>query len=202
MARPSNTEVRRSEIVGGLRKVMARRGYVGASVAEIARAAGVAAGLVHYHFDDKREILLALVDTLVQEARDRAERALERGGEDALGRLEAYLDAFLSRETDPDPEAVACWVAIAAEAIRDRKVKKAFDAALAETAEALERLVAEAIRDAPRRARDTKAAAAALLATVQGYFLVAATAPDLVPRGSAADTTRRLARLLVEGVGS
>jgi TetR/AcrR family transcriptional repressor of bet genes len=202
MARPSNTETRRSEILGGLRKVMARRGYVGASVAEIARAAGVTAGLVHYHFDDKREILLAFVDALAQEAGDRAERALARGGEDALGRLEAYIDAFLSRETDPDPEAVACWVAIAAEAIRDPRVKKAFSAALAGTAGFLERLVADALTEARHPTRDARAVAATLLATMQGYFLVSATAPDLIPRGSAADMTRRLARLLVQGVGS
>jgi hypothetical protein len=36
--------------------------------------------------DDEREILLALVAALVREAGDRAERALARSGEDALGR--------------------------------------------------------------------------------------------------------------------
>ena len=202
MARPSNTEVRRAEIVGALRRVMARRGYDGASVAEIARVAGMTAGLVHYHFEDKREILLALVGELAREAAARAARALARGGDDPLDRLESTLDAFLSRETDPDPEAVACWIAIAAEGIRDPEVKKALDAGLAETAAVLEGLVGEALERARHPARDAKTIAATLLATVLGYFVVAATAAELIPAGSAAGATRHLARLLVQGGGS
>lgn len=181
---------------------MARRGYDGASVAEIARAASVTAGLVHYHFEDKREILLALLDELVREAGERADRAVARGGDDPRERLESYLDALLSRETDPDPDGVACWIAIAAEAIRDPEVKKAFEAALAGTSATLERLVADALRRARHPARDARPFAAALLATLQGYFLVSATAPELIPAGSAAATARRLARLLVEGAGA
>ena len=47
MARPSNTEERRQQIVQGLLRVMAERGYERASIAEIARAAGLTPGLVH-----------------------------------------------------------------------------------------------------------------------------------------------------------
>lgn len=181
---------------------MARRGYDGASVAEIARAAGLTGGLVHYHFADKREILLALLASLAGEARERARRAVERGGEHPRARLERYLDAFLSREADPDPEALACWVAIAAEAIRDPAVRRPFEAALAEMGTALERLVGDVLEEARLPRRGAKPAAAALLATMQGYFLVAATAPGMIPAGSAAGMARRLARRVVEGVSS
>ena len=50
MARPRNTEERRRQIVDGLRLVMAENGYDGASVQAVAKAAGLTAGLVHYHF--------------------------------------------------------------------------------------------------------------------------------------------------------
>src|SRR5512146_1744508 len=137
MPRPSNTVERRAQIVKGLRRVMARRGYDGASTTELARAAGLTPGLVHYHFTDKREILLALVNDLAREAGERAGRALSRAGAAPLARLESYLDAFLSLETEPDPEAVACWIAIGAEAIRDARVRRAFGAALGRQAQAL-----------------------------------------------------------------
>jgi TetR/AcrR family transcriptional repressor of bet genes len=202
MSRPSNTEARRAEIVSGLRKVMARRGYEGATVAEVARAAGLAPGIVHYHFDDKREILLALLDELAQEASHRAQRAQERAGGSPVEHLEAYLDAFLSRETDPDPEAVACWVAIGAEAIRDAKVKRAFGAALAASSATLEGLVIGALVANGRGPSDAKVIAAALHAAIQGYLLVSVTAPELIPPGSAAGATRRLARILVQGAQS
>jgi TetR/AcrR family transcriptional regulator, transcriptional repressor of bet genes len=202
MPRPSNTEARRSEIVTGLRKVMARRGYEGASVAEIARAAGLASGLVHYHFNDKREILLALLDQLAREASQRAQRALARAGESPLERLEAYLDAFLSREADPDPEAVACWVAIGAEAVRDAKVRKAFGAALGMSSVTMEGLVIEALVAKGRGTPEAKVISAALHAAIQGYLLVSVTAPELIPPGSAAGAVRRLARMLIQGAQS
>ena len=56
MARPSNTEERRQQIVEGLLRVMAERGYERASIAEIAKAAGLSPGLVHYHFTEKQEL--------------------------------------------------------------------------------------------------------------------------------------------------
>ena len=39
MPRPSNTAERRAQITGALVKVMARRGYDGATIADIAKAA-------------------------------------------------------------------------------------------------------------------------------------------------------------------
>jgi len=55
MARPSNTDERRGQIVAALQAVMARAGYAGATIAAIARQAELAPGLVHYHFKDKRD---------------------------------------------------------------------------------------------------------------------------------------------------
>ncbi len=182
---------------------MARRGYDGASTAEIARAAGLTPGLVHYHFADKREILLALVDDIAREAEERAQRALARVAGNQQRRLEAYLDAFLSLEPEPepDPEAVACWVAVAAEAIREPRVRKSFAAAISAQGHALRGLVAGALRARRRNPREANAIAAALLATLQGYFFVSAAAPDAIPPGSAAPIARRLARALIEGEG-
>jgi TetR/AcrR family transcriptional repressor of bet genes len=202
MPRPSNSAERRAQIVRGLRRVMARQGYDGASTVEVARAAGLGPGLVHYHFADKREILLALLDDLAREADERGRRALSGAGDDAVHRLESYLDAFLSLETDPDPEAVACWIAIAAEAIRDARVRKAFGAALGRQLEALEGLVSAAAPRARRDPRLAKATAAALVATVQGYFLLSFAVPEAIPAGSASPVARRLARALIESEGS
>ena len=56
MSRPSNTEARRGQIVDAMVQVLAREGYEGASVQAVARVAGLAPGLVHYHFRRKLEI--------------------------------------------------------------------------------------------------------------------------------------------------
>ena len=91
MGRPSNTEERRQQIVAGLLRVMSERGYERASVAEIARAASLSPGLVHYHFKDKQEILLTAVEQLAARVRTRVSTRLQR----AKG-ARAQVDAFVA----------------------------------------------------------------------------------------------------------
>jgi TetR/AcrR family transcriptional repressor of bet genes len=64
MPRPSNTAERRAQIIEGLLNVIAADGYEGATIASIAKAAGLGSGLVHYHFTTKQAILLALIERI------------------------------------------------------------------------------------------------------------------------------------------
>jgi TetR/AcrR family transcriptional repressor of bet genes len=194
MPRPSNTEERRQQIVAGLLKAMAERGYEGASVGEIAKAAGLGPGLVHYHFSGKQEILLTLVEQLAATARQRVAARLARVKDgDARAKVDAFLDAFLATGGDADPAAVAGWVTISAEAIRQPEVRAAYEKVVRADLEQLESLVAAVA--GRRRAR---ALAAGLFAAVQGYFVLSASAPSLVPAGSAAGTVRRMAAGLLD----
>ena len=63
----------RAAIIAGAYQVLAEQGYEAASIKEIARAAGVAPGLVHYYFKSKDELLVAVL----QEASDRYCRQME-----------------------------------------------------------------------------------------------------------------------------
>jgi len=194
MPRPSNTEERRQQIVAGLLKVMAERGYERASVGEIAKAAGLSPGLVHYHFRDKQEILLTLVEQLASRVRARVTTRLAQvKGDDARARVDAFVDAFLATGADAAPAAVASWVTISAEAIRQPEVRAAYEKVVRADLEHLESLVAEVV--GKRRAR---AIAAGLFASVQGYFALSASVPDLVPPGSAAGTVKRMAAGLLD----
>src|SRR5438874_2721246 len=118
MPRPSNTMVRRKEIVAGLLRAMARQGYAETSVPEIARAAGLTPGLLHYHFRSKKEILLGLINHIESVLQARIQGRVDQ----ATGpreRLMAFLDAHVALGPDANPDAVACWVQIAAESLRD-----------------------------------------------------------------------------------
>jgi TetR/AcrR family transcriptional repressor of bet genes len=192
MARPSNTEERRGQIAGGLRRVMARKGYDGASVAEIARAARLTAGLVHYHFEDKREILLAVLDGLVEEHGQRLDRAVAAAG-DPVAALAAFIDVHLAVGPDADPEGLACWVILGTEALRQPRVGRAFAAALRGVRDRLLAIIAAGLAAGLFRTAGPEEAAAALLAAVQGYFLLAATARALIPPASAAQAVRAMA---------
>jgi TetR/AcrR family transcriptional regulator, transcriptional repressor of bet genes len=172
---------------------MARRGYDGASIADIARAARLTPGLVHYHFKSKQEILLAALRELVSRHDQRlAERIGEAGG-DPVAEIEVFLDFHLGLGADADPEALACWILLGGEALRERKVRAELEGAL----EAMTARVRETLRrGVAQRAFgciDPDAAAGALIAVVQGYFLLAATARRVIPRGSAARSAREMA---------
>lgn len=200
MGRPSNRTQRRAEIVAGLQSVMAERGYEAASVNEIARAAGLSSGLVHYHFATKLEILVALVEALASELEGKLESRLE-GLEGGRARLEVALDLHLAQD-DADPSALACWVAIGAEAIRLPEVQAAYAAALARRQVLFTALAREALSEAGESPRRARAAAAGLSALIEGYFQVAVAVPDAIPSGSASRTAKRMLSGLLGGSGA
>lgn len=194
MARKSNKEERRRQIALALMEVMATSGYSGATITAIAKAAELTPGLVHYHFKNKLEILLHLVVIIHARYEARLDAALS-----TLSRPEAQLDAFidlhLSTGSSADPELTASWVLIAGESQREASVKVAFAGILRRSAEQLEAILhrgrAEGVFSC--REGEVPAAATALLCAIQGYVVVAATARDLIPRGSAARQTKRMA---------
>ena len=194
MPRPTNTELRRGQIVDALGRLMAEHGYHRSSVAAIAQAAGLSPGLLHYHFDSKQQILLALVETLGQTIRERFARRLGAAGESPWARLEAFVDAFLSPDADARPEVVPCWVAIAAEAARQPEVAAVYRSVLGEVLDHLTALCAAVLGAEGGDPGDARALAASLLAAIEGHFLIATAASGLVPEGTAADTVVRMAR--------
>lgn len=196
MGRPSNTETRRREIVEGLRKVMAREGYDGATIAGVAREAGLTSGLVHYHFSNKLEILLALITQLATDQDTALSAALASAEGDPVRELAAFIDLHLATGKSSDPAALASWVTISAEAIRSTEVREAYQAALHDRAALLEALIRRGVSAGKFHTRSPKEASSAILATIQGYFVLAATARDLIPRGSAARATR----LMIQGL--
>src|SRR6185436_6881329 len=178
MPRPSNTDERRAQITAGLVQVMARRGYDGAAIADVAKAAGLTPGLVHYHFKNKQEILLAALGDLVA----------------ALG---TFIDLHLGLGADADPEALACWILLGGEAVRDGKVRAAMAGALEGMVARLGRIIREGVEARAFTCEAIDAAASALMATIQGYFVLAATARETIPRGSAAISAKRMAEGLL-----
>ena len=196
MPRPSNTAERRRQIVDALKRVMAERGFDRAAVSAVGREAELSPGLVHYHFPNKQAILLELVDHLIALVRNRYE-ARVGAAVDARGRVRAFAEAFVVVGDDADPDAVACWVAIGSEATRQPAVAEAWRAALTTSLDELTELVAAALREAGRDDTDARIAAAGILAAIEGVYLFAAAAPDLLPRGWSAAVVDRIADGLI-----
>jgi TetR/AcrR family transcriptional regulator, transcriptional repressor of bet genes len=161
VARPSNTALRREEIAGGLLRVMAAKGYGGATIAEIAAEAGLPPGIVHYHFESKKAILVAVLERLSNVIRERyARRAARAGRTESRGRMRAWIDAHVALGPDADAKAMACWVAVGAEALRDTVVREAYEKALAEDRKALEAAVRGALQAEGRAPKGARAISA------------------------------------------
>jgi AcrR family transcriptional regulator len=86
MARSDTREKRREQILDGLFDAMAKDGTRGASISEIAVAAGIARGALHYYFSSKEEIRVSLMRHL---------------GERYLSGLRAYIDRTIESGTAP-----------------------------------------------------------------------------------------------------
>lgn len=75
----------RNEILAAARRVFAEHGYDGATVDDVAEAAGCSKGAYYFHFASKEEVLLALVDAWAGER----SRQLQEAAPEAL--LETLL---------------------------------------------------------------------------------------------------------------
>jgi AcrR family transcriptional regulator len=79
-----------------------RRGYHGSSLSEIARDAGVAKSLLHYHFASKEELFLEVQLQLCRDLLDQV-RALTRDGQGSMANLDRALSEvmeFVERDLD------------------------------------------------------------------------------------------------------
>ncbi len=192
VGRPSNTEERRAEIVDALLSVMAERGYEHATIAAVARQASLAPGLIHYHFSNKHEILVALVERLIESLEARVRAKLAAVGVSPRERLHAVIDAHVALGDDADPRSVAAWVMVGAEAVRQRDVRALYTSAIRAALARLKALVLAALRSERRLTRHASRIAAALASGIEGAYLLSAAAPGTLPVGYAAPTLRRM----------
>ena len=185
MARSSNTEVRRAEITDALLAVIARHGYEKATIQAIAAQAGLAPGLIHYHFKNKQEILVSLIATMAAAANARYAAVLGDQVEPAA-RLRAYLHARLGLGDGAAPEIVAAWVMIGAEAVRQPEVRAVYQPMIAAELALLTTLSTDCLRAAGRRTDTASTLAAGLAAMISGAFQLSSAAAEVMPRGYAA----------------
>jgi TetR/AcrR family transcriptional repressor of bet genes len=197
MPRPRNTDQRRAQIVSGFMRIMAERGYDGTSVAEAARAAGLTQGLVHYHFKSKQEILVAALSQLVEQHDAQLTQRLEEVPNGPGSEVDAFIDFHLGLGADANPEALACWIHMSGEALRQAEVRSEWEKALTATAERLTEIIHLGIAQGVFDCESAQASATAIVAAIQGYFVLAATARSVIPKGTAAPSVKRMAQGLL-----
>jgi AcrR family transcriptional regulator len=93
---------RQEALLDAARVTFAELGFEAASIAAIARRAGVSDGLLYRYFSDKRSLLAAVLERYMEETIARAKTALAGAG-DFPGRLERLIESQLAAfAEDPD----------------------------------------------------------------------------------------------------
>lgn len=125
----ADAEARRQQIVDAASTCARRSGFHGASMAEIAQAAGLSVGQIYRYFENKEAIIAAIVARDMADMRDKFREMHEAGG--------PILDAVLAKcasalDESYDRERAALMLEVVAEAARNPAVAAILEAADAE----------------------------------------------------------------------
>lgn len=197
MPRKPNTTDRRNQIVAALLSVIARQGYEKATIQAIAQEAGLAPGLIHYHFKSKQEILVCLIQAIAAFAEARF-AAAALGVDGARARLDAYLASRLATGEGASSEMVAAWVMIGAEAVRQPEVRALYQQVIADELAGLGALMHACLVERQRDPGGAAQIAAGLLAMVEGAFQLSSAAAQVMPAGYAVHAATAYAGFAIE----
>jgi TetR/AcrR family transcriptional repressor of bet genes len=159
---------RRQSLTQAAITVIARKGLPAVTLADVAREAGCGYGLVSFHFETKDRLLLAALDTLVEEYRA-AWHARSEAHDDAAARLEALIDLDLGSDVT-DLRHIAVWTAFWAETSRNADYKARFSELNRAYLARLEPLIA-ALADKEPPAVDIRLIASGLSALFDGLWI-------------------------------
>jgi AcrR family transcriptional regulator len=179
MPRVVDRGAKKEQLLHAALAVFAERGYHGATMQSVAERAGVSKGAVYEYFPSKEALLLESAETLLRAVADQSIAALERDPATLRSRVTAYVDSILHGVDDWTEMCLGIlqvWAELGAsedgplrvlmaEMYSDSlsRIQSVFDAEVA----------AGRVAEFP-----TRAAAATLLAAVDGLIIQAIVLPD------------------------
>ena len=157
-------DVRRQALVAAAETVLAREGVGGTSVRAICAEAGVSPGLLRHYFEGVDDLIAAAYEAVGQRIDAALDAALDAADPAPHARLLAYLAASFAPPV-LDERLLAAWIGFWSLVKTKPRMAAIHAASYADFRARLEALLREA------GATDTRAAAIALTATVDGLWL-------------------------------
>jgi TetR/AcrR family transcriptional repressor of bet genes len=114
--------VRRKQLIEATIAAIHENGYADATVARIARKAGLSSGIIAHYFGGKHALLAATMQSLLEDLRRMVVTRL-KAAETPLQRVEAVVAANFD-ETQCVPEIVASWLAFWAQVPHDPELAR------------------------------------------------------------------------------
>jgi AcrR family transcriptional regulator len=117
----ARTQAQRERILAAAQTCFVERGFHAASMATIAKTAGMSPGLIYRYFENKNAIILAIIEQQLTIARKRIRQL--QSSENLSRRIFDYLE-----EKEPEDEksmSIALYLEISAQATRDLQIAEA-----------------------------------------------------------------------------
>jgi AcrR family transcriptional regulator len=184
----------REHLLAAAARVFAARGFNGASLEEVAAAAGFTKGAVYSNFASKEDLLLALAESHLDEVLGRVHALLARPGTPPDQRLEDFaglVDENLAAERDVAILTLEFWLY----ALRHPEVLRRVTAIERAQTEAIAAIIsADRARTGETGPEPADVAARLVVALFHGMGIVQLLDPDGVDAGFAAAAVRLAAR--------
>lgn len=167
MPRPSVEAERRAQILTAACEVIADKGRHDLRVIDVARAAGVSNGTVHYYFDGRREVLAAAFEFNFRESLQRRRRMLDSRSGPALGDV---VDSYLPHDA-VTTRAWRVWAELWGEAMRDEQFRAANQTLYAEWRQLVTEIITRGQTEGTIRAGDPAVLANMVTAMIDGLAI-------------------------------
>ncbi|NLU65806.1 TetR/AcrR family transcriptional regulator [Streptomyces sp. HNM0574] len=141
MPRPSVEAERRAQILDSACRVIARTGVAALRVADVAKGAGMSPGIIHYYFDNKRDLTRAAFEQNFRRSLERRAVVFEADREPGQ-KLRDLVEVYLPHGEETT-DAWHVWTQLWATALHDTELRDLSDRAYGEW----RRSIASIIRD-------------------------------------------------------
>jgi AcrR family transcriptional regulator len=165
-------EARRQALIRATLACLARAGHDGLSIRRISEEAGVSVGLINHHFPSKTALVAEAYRTLHARLAAAFDQALSAAPDEltARQRLERYVEASFSAP-NLDPDILHIWVVFWSLSRHTPEIRQVREATYAASLAVLERLIADALREAGRPTKGAHLAAIGMTALLDGLWL-------------------------------
>ena len=183
----------RQQILSTAKNLFIQQGYHGLSMRQIAEALGVSKAALYYYFRDKEELLLAILDSFLDEMETALQR-IRREQISARQRINALVELILFQPAD---QRAVIRLSSQEMAQLSMPARQAFDRAYhRKFLNPIRSILQEGIQSGELRPMDPIVATWALLGMMYPYFYPAHSS-DLLPP---AEVAERLVQIFLDGV--
>ncbi len=117
--------LRRKQLIAAAISSIHEYGLADATLARIARKAGVSTGIIHHYFDDKNDLIFETMRSLLEDLRVETVHRL-RTAEDPRGRVLAIVDASFAPQQF-SVEVMTAWLSLYGSALNAPELRRIFN---------------------------------------------------------------------------